>query len=290
MSGHIEEEKINQYLKSWDDNGYVVIESAVSKEQVKKTINAIFEFLEMNPENSQELYDKSIRLRSGIDKMGRIPFYHHQSLWDNRQNPLIYTVYEKIFGTSNLLVSIDRVNMNPPITENWEYEGFIHWDIDVSKRPLERKIQGLLSLTDDDGNSGGFQCVPGFHKIIYQWLEKQPDGYNTRFPDTTDMEIKSVPLKAGDYVIFHGALPHGNRPNISDKPRLAQYFSCFPRTDITKQQIVERISAYKQGLPTTSITGKPFPVVQGKRQDTLNINLTPLGQLLLGYEADSMMP
>ncbi|MDE1479709.1 phytanoyl-CoA dioxygenase family protein [Xenorhabdus bovienii] len=282
MSEFLSEKKMEQYLKSWDDNGYIVIESAVSREQTQKTVDAIFYFLEMDKNDPVNFYNTDIRSRSGIDEMGRIPFYHHQTLWDNRQSQIIYSVYERIFGIKELLVSIDRVNMNPPVNDDWKYEGFIHWDIDVSKRPLESKIQGLLSLTDDDGNSGGFQCVPGFHKVIYEWLSKQPEGYNSRFPDTTGMKIVSIPLKAGDYVIFHGALPHGNKPNISDKPRLAQYFCCFPRTDLTEQQITERVTAYKQGLPTTSITGKPFPVKKVNQQGTSNINLTELGELLLG--------
>ncbi|MDE9433226.1 phytanoyl-CoA dioxygenase family protein [Xenorhabdus bovienii] len=282
MFEFLSEEKMEQYLKSWDDNGYIVIESAVSREQTQKTVDAIFYFLEMDKNDPVNFYNTDIRSRSGIDEMGRIPFYHHQTLWDNRQSQIIYSVYERIFGIKELLVSIDRVNMNPPVNDDWKYEGFIHWDIDVSKRPLESKIQGLLSLTDDDGNSGGFQCVPGFHKVIYEWLSKQPEGYNSRFPDTTGMKIVSIPLKSGDYVIFHGALPHGNKPNISDKPRLAQYFCCFPRTDLTEQQIAERIAAYKQGLPTTSITGKPFPVKKVNQQGTSNINLTELGELLLG--------
>ncbi|MDX8000676.1 phytanoyl-CoA dioxygenase family protein [Xenorhabdus sp. Reich] len=283
MSKILSEEKMEEYLKSWDDNGYIVVESVIEREQVQKTIDSIFDFLEMDKNKNIDFYDKDIRSRSGIDEMGRIPFYHHQTLWDNRQNQIIHSIYERIFGTKDLLVSIDRVNMNPPVNDDWKYEGFIHWDIDVSKRPLERKIQGLLSLTDDDGNSGGFQCVPGFHKVIYEWLSKQPEGYNTRFPDTTGMKIESVPLKAGDYVIFHGALPHGNKPNISNKPRLAQYFCCFPRTDITEQQIIERILAYQQGLPTTSITGKPFPVKKSDQQSTDKIKLTELGKLLLGF-------
>ncbi|PHM31114.1 phytanoyl-CoA dioxygenase family protein [Xenorhabdus innexi] len=283
MSGCYSEEEMEQYLKTWDDNGYIIIRSAVNREQIDKTVSAIFEFLEMEQENTADFYNENTRSRSGIDNMGRIPFYHHQTLWDNRQNEKIYSVYKKIFGTSELLVSIDRVNMNPPVTDTWQYEGFIHWDIDVAKRPLERKVQGLLSLTDDDGHSGGFQCVPGFHKIIYQWLAQQPEGYNSRFPDTNGMKIESIPLKAGDYVIFDGALPHGNQPNTSDNPRLAQYFCCFPRTDLTGQQIAERISAYQQGLPTTSITGKPFPVKKVSQQDTSGIHLTELGKRLLGY-------
>ncbi len=251
-------------------------------EQVGRTVDAIFEFLEMDPLRADTWYDPLIRNRSGIDKMGRIPFYHHQTLWDNRQNELIYQIYRELFSDDDLLVSVDRVNLNPPVTDNWVYEGFVHWDFEVAKRPSVFKPQGLLCLSDDNGDAGGFQCVPGFHLIIDDWLSRQPPDYNSRFPDVTGMEIKNINLRAGDFVIFHGALPHGNRPNRSKKPRLAQYFTMFPERDISARERRDRIEAYRCGLPTTSITGKPFPVMKEKSQDTSEIKLSEIGRKLLG--------
>jgi hypothetical protein len=272
----------DDYARSWREYGYIHIRSAVSTDQVARTVDAIFEFLEMDPDNPQDWYDERKRERSGIDLPGRIPFYHHQTLWDNRQNGAIYAAYAQLFGTRDLLVSIDRVNMNPPVTDTWPYDGFIHWDIDVAKRPLDQTIQGILCLSDDDGMSGGFQCVPGFHNIMEAWLARQPPGYATRFPDTRDMTIAPIPMKAGDYLMFHGFLPHGNRPNRSERPRLAQYFTMFPRRELDQQQLVKRLRGYELGLPTESQTGKPFPVAENKIQATRHIQLTEIGQLLLG--------
>lgn len=268
--------------RSWREHGYIVLRGAIGAAQVKRTVDAIFEFLEMDPASPADWYDEARRARSGIDRQGRIPFYHHQTLWENRQSPAIYEAYVRLLGTPDLLVSIDRVGMNPPVTEAWPYEGFIHWDIDVSKRPLDPAIQGVLCLTDDDGTSGGFQCVPGFHRELEAWLARQPPGYATRFPDTRDMAVTPIPMRAGDYLIFHGFLPHGNRPNQSARPRLAQYFTMSPRTDLEPQALEERLRGYAQGRPTTSPTGKPFPIAPHKVQDTRHIELTELGQRLLG--------
>ncbi len=270
------------HARSWREHGYIHLRAAISVEQVNRTVAAIFEFLEMDPSNPRDWYDEDKRARSGIDRQGRIPFYHHQTLWDNRQTPRIHAAYAQIFGSADLLVSIDRVNMNPPVTQTWPYDGFIHWDIDVSKRPLDHAIQGLLCLTDDDGNSGGFQCVAGFHNELDAWLARQPPGYATRFPDTSGMTITPIPMRAGDYLIFHGFLPHGNRPNRSRSPRLAQYITMFPRASLGPQDLAERLRAYELGRPTVSTAGKPFPVATHKPQSAGHIQLTELGQQLLG--------
>ncbi|MBC8944290.1 MULTISPECIES: glycosyltransferase [Xenorhabdus] len=39
MSGCFSEDKMKQYLKYWDDRGYIIIESAVSRQQVRETIS-----------------------------------------------------------------------------------------------------------------------------------------------------------------------------------------------------------------------------------------------------------
>ncbi|MBI6548351.1 phytanoyl-CoA dioxygenase family protein [Xenorhabdus sp. VLS] len=80
-------------------------------------------------------------------------------------------------------------------------------------------------MIDDNDTSDGFQYVPSFHKVIDKWLAEQPEGCNSRFPDTAGMKIESIPLQAGEYFIFHSSLPHGNRPNVSNQLRLTQYFA-----------------------------------------------------------------
>jgi ectoine hydroxylase-related dioxygenase (phytanoyl-CoA dioxygenase family) len=109
-------------------------------------------------------------------------------------------------------VAHDRANLLPPNKQAQEKgwtNGFIHFDIDVSQRPLPIAVQGVLSLTRQGGELGGFQAVPGiFHEI-------EPPGSSPFKPDTTGREIVNVPLNPGDLLIFNSQLAHGVRPNVS---------------------------------------------------------------------------
>ena len=42
------------------------------------------------------------------------------------------------------------------------------------------------------------------------------------------LERKSIPGKAGDFLIWNVALLHGNGKNVANQPRLAQYISMTP--------------------------------------------------------------
>jgi hypothetical protein len=90
---------------------------------------------------------------------GMVDLYNHQHLWDNRQHPKVYDIFADIWGTEKLWVSIDRCNLNFPVSEG-EFKGFIHWDIDTSDPDRMNNVQSVLSLSDTTTETGGFQCVP----------------------------------------------------------------------------------------------------------------------------------
>jgi hypothetical protein len=268
--------------RSWTENGYVLLPQAVPADQVAATVAAIWEFLGMRPTEPADWYDADLRQASGIDPRGMIPMYHHQALWDCRQSPVIYAAFSELLGRSDLAVSIDRVNMNPPATADWEYEGFIHWDIDVSVRPIGVQPQGLLALSDAADDAGGFRCVPGFHRGIEDWLDRQPAGYATRFPETTGMDIRSLPMRAGDFLIWHGALPHGNSRNNSDRPRLAQYITMRPASELDETARCERLRSFAEGCAPRSFQAAQLP--EPRRAIPAGARLSPLGLRLLGAE------
>ena len=89
-------------------------------------------------------------------------------------------------------------------------------------------MQGVLYLTDTAEDQGGFQCVAGFHRLFDEWVKTQPKDRNPRQPDLAGLEVKSIAGKAGDLLIWHRLLAHGNGHNRSDKPRMAQYIAMLP--------------------------------------------------------------
>ena len=101
----------------WLENGYVIIKSAVSKNQAKRTASFLWEFEEKDPKNKDSWYT-SPRAEMKMKELagtGMVEVYNHQFLWENRQSEKIYKAFIDIWGTKDLWVTIDRANLNFPL-------------------------------------------------------------------------------------------------------------------------------------------------------------------------------
>jgi ectoine hydroxylase-related dioxygenase (phytanoyl-CoA dioxygenase family) len=103
----------------------------------------------------------------------------------------------------------------------------LHWDVSLVL-PIPFALQGLLYLTDCQSHEGAFHCVPGFHHQIGDWLNNLPPELNPR--DEAVRTLNSIPVtgQAGDFVIWHQALPHCATPNVGKTPRMVQYLTYLP--------------------------------------------------------------
>ncbi len=266
------------------EHGYVVIPNAVPPENLEAVIRLIFEFLEMDRSDPQTWY------RAPHSPGGMVEVYQHQTLWDNRQHPRVHQIFAEILGTPHLWVSMDRANMKPPQHPDhpeFDHAGFIHWDVDTSVLPLPFAVQGVLYLADTDINQGGFQCVPGMHRRLEEWVPTQPADRDPRRPDLTGLEVKAIPGRAGDLLIWHRGLPHGNGRNLSERPRLAQYILMHPAPPPGPERDTQRehrVRMWRDRLPPS---GKAFPGdPRGiEQREYRTAELTLLGRRLLGLDA-----
>ncbi|MNE39994.1 Phytanoyl-CoA dioxygenase (PhyH) [compost metagenome] len=103
----------------------------------------------------------------------------------------------------------------------------MHWDVSLDL-PIPFGLQGLLYLSDTQANQGAFTLVPGFHNRIDSWINSLPAGSNPRNQDLHQLGSMPVVANAGDFIIWHQALPHGSSPNTSNRPRLVQYINYSP--------------------------------------------------------------
>lgn len=272
-------------LDFFEANGYLHVPGVVPKENCNAVIAAIFEFLGMDPNNLDDWY------RMPLTPGGMVEMYHHQTIWDNRQHPRMHKLFAELIGTEKLWVTLDRVNMKPPFREDhpeYDHKGFTHWDVDTSTLPVPFWVQGVLYLSDTDETMGGFQCIPGFHKNLEEWIAKQPEGRNPFVPDLKAIpeEYKLIPIpgKAGDMVIWDRLLAHGNGRNKSNLPRFAQYIAMRPDYERDEAEREERIKAWqtRTHLKRPYFYGDPreTEVKHGKTAE-----LTPLGRKLLGIDA-----
>ena len=276
-------------LAFWEENGYVVVHNAVPQENLDAMVETIWEFLEIDPDDREAWYKYKPYTRddlcSPISAAGMVEIYQHQALWDNRQYPRVHQAFAEIWGDEKLWVSLDRANMKPPAREDrpeWCNKGMIHWDADTSKQPISFGVQGVLYLTDTAQNQGGFQCVPGFHRIFDEWVKTQPEDRNPRHPDLEGLEVESIAGKAGDLLIWHRLLAHGNGHNRFDRPRLAQYITMSPARDDDEEARQGRIKSWQECRPMSNWPGDSRDWEHRHQQAA---ELTELGRKLLGVDS-----
>ncbi|BCD88387.1 phytanoyl-CoA dioxygenase [Pseudomonas solani] len=273
----------------WTRKGYVIVRNAVSAAEADAVVAMLWRFQEMDPHDPSTWYRPQLREHrmTELNNTGMVEVYNHQSLWDTRQNRRIYDAFVDIWDREDLWVAIDRANLNPPnkaARAAGKKDGFIHFDVDVSQRPLPIAAQGVLSLAPQDDEVGGFQCVPGIFEAIEQWWSRQPEGANPFKPDIGTHAIENIRLDKGDLLIFNSLLAHGVRPNRSeDRVRLAQYISMFP-ADFDNEAL--RQARIRTWAEQTHPLGDPFPgdPREYERRHFARAELSEHGRRLLGLE------
>jgi ectoine hydroxylase-related dioxygenase (phytanoyl-CoA dioxygenase family) len=265
-------------------NGYIVVPGVVPQENLDAAIAAVWEFLGMDPDDPATWYPP--------ERRGAIVHLHqHQALWDNRQHPQVHQAFADILGTEKLWVSMDRAGMKPPINPRFPHyddSGFVHWDLDTAKPlPQSLGVQGVLALADTTPEMGGFQCVPGFHRVLEEWIREQPADRNPRTPDLSRLppgyEVTPIPMKAGDLVIWDRLLAHGNGRNEGDRPRLAQYITMYPAGD-DEEQREERVACWREGRAPGNWEREIPEPYRGRERNNPPAELSPLGRKLLGLD------
>jgi phytanoyl-CoA dioxygenase PhyH len=208
-------------LLFWEENGYVILHDAISREACRATELAVWDALQMNPHEPETWYQVSTH---GIMRQ----FFHHPALRANRRSERIHKAFAQIWGTADLWMTVDRVSFNPPERDDWKFPGpGLHWDTTLAP-PVPFAVSGMIYLTDTESEQGAFTCVPGFHRHIDDWLQSLPAGTDPRCEDLESLGAVPISGRAGDLIIWHKALPHGSRPNRTTRPRIVQYLSMHP--------------------------------------------------------------
>jgi hypothetical protein len=274
-------------FEHWQTYGFVVVKQAVPAANVEALKKVLWEFQEMDPNDMSTWSGGQLRdhAMKELNNSGMVEIYNHQALWDNRQEQRLYDAFVDVWDDEHLWVTIDRANLNTPNKRGRAFAGFIHTDVDTTLDPLPVNVQGVLSLVDVDGDTGGFQCVPELFRTLEDWKKRQPEGRDGLRPDIEDMEVYPVPMKAGDLLIFNSLLAHGIRPNTSEnKVRMAQYIAMTPAAEENRELRERCVETWKERRAAEGFAfpGDPREWERTKYETAV---LTPLGRKLLGLDS-----
>ncbi|MEV5509704.1 phytanoyl-CoA dioxygenase family protein [Streptomyces orinoci] len=245
----------------WQTYGYVVVKQAIPATAARRLLDFAWEFQGMDPGRPETWYQER-EFRSELDRdlyvYGFVEAYHHQLIWDSRQNQRVYDAFVDVWDCEELWVTLDRLNLNPPNTGNRDRalierteKGFdieLHWDVDTTLEVPPQRVQGIIALTDSTPEEGGFQCCPELFRDFDRWKAAQPAGRDPVRPgiDRTEMPVVRPRLAAGDLLIFNGLLAHGVAPNTSENGvRAVQYLSMMPALESHAELRRSRVDSWR---------------------------------------------
>ncbi|MGI5350674.1 phytanoyl-CoA dioxygenase family protein [Streptomyces sp. CA-250714] len=272
-----------QDWEQWTEQGYVIVRQAVAPQTVASLAEGLLTFLDMRPDDPSTWASPHTGNARLPGHSGLVEMYNHQAQWDARQTPRVYEAFVDIWDRTDLWVTIDFANVNPPNRGARAFDGFIHWDVDTADDPLPISCQAVLSLTHGNEEVGGFQCVPEIFTEWDKWLASQPWDRDPCAPDLTGYEITTPRVEPGDLIIFNSLLPHGVRPNVSEgRLRMAQYLTMAPAWEENAGLRKARVDFWRDRIP-------PHPPEGGVRKEEAALygpaRLTELGERLLGLRS-----
>ncbi|WP_256107397.1 phytanoyl-CoA dioxygenase family protein [Streptomyces sp. ODS05-4] len=282
----------------WQTYGYVVVREAVPAASAGRLLDFAWEFQGLDPDRPDTWYaDRP--WRSELDRQlhvyGFVEAYHHQLLWDSRQNRRVYDAFVDVWDSEELWVTLDRLNLNPPNRGNRDRaliektdRGFdieLHWDIDTTLGVPPQRVQGIIALNDTAAETGGFQCCPELFRTFERWRVAQPEGRDPLRPeiDRAELPVVRPDLGPGDLLIWNGLLAHGVARNLSESGvRAVQYLSMMPALEEHERLRASRVESWRHlRTPRWNRTLVGDPVLhESKRYPTAELD--GLGSRLLG--------
>lgn len=208
-------------LAHWDEHGYVVLKRAITPAQCAAASAVVHAQVGARPDDASTWY--AAERRQGI----MVQLFQHPALDAARASLRAHKAFAQLWNDEDLVASTDRCGFNPPERDGFRFPGpHLHWDAQLEP-PLPFGVQGIVYLEDTPAEQGAFACVPGFHRIVDDWLRALPAGVDaySRLPG---MEAAPIAGEAGDLIVWHHALPHGASANRGARPRVVQYLTMYP--------------------------------------------------------------
>lgn len=211
-------------MRQFEEHGYLLLRGVVPRAQCIAAQAAIWDYLDASPDDPVSWYQPHPGKRGLM-----LQFSDHPALEENRHCAHVRHAYQQLYGSgTSIYPSIDKVSFNPPETAQYRFLGSaVHWDVSL-KLPIPFKLQGMLYLSDCPAQHGAFHCVPGFQHRIGDWLQDVPPGRSPREWAVENLQPVPIAGNAGDFLIWHQALPHCATPNRGPSPRMVQYLTYLP--------------------------------------------------------------
>ncbi|MGI9521550.1 MAG: phytanoyl-CoA dioxygenase family protein [Hyphomicrobiaceae bacterium] len=217
-------------VEFYRENGYLMVESAVSPEQLKRMREITHDLIDKSRSvgESNAVYDLDEGHGAGNPRLTRIKLPHKQNpyFWEVLKSSGMTEVLTALLGPDTA-IQTSKLNTKAPgggAAVEW------HQDWAFYPHTNDDMLAFGLMLEDVDEANGPLQVIPGTHKGPLL-SHHNADGVFCGAVDPSDPDFdldRAVVLtgKAGSMTVHHARTLHGSAPNLSDRNRLILFYEC----------------------------------------------------------------
>lgn len=214
----------------YNDNGYLMVEDAVTPEQLARLREITYDLIEKSRSvtQSNDVYDLDDGHTADAPRLTRIKLPHKQNpyYWDVLKSSRMTEVLNGLLGP-NTAIQTSKLNTKVPgggAAVEW------HQDWAFYPHTNDDMLAFGLMLEDVDLANGPLQVIPGSHKgPVLSHHSSAGVFCGAVDPDDPQFELEqAVTLtgKAGSMTVHHARTLHGSAPNMSDRNRLILFYEC----------------------------------------------------------------
>ncbi|KAJ0120016.1 hypothetical protein J7T55_000869 [Diaporthe amygdali] len=249
--------------------GWTVVPEAISRGIALQYADKAYEWLE-SWKLGYDRQDNSTRRASHLPYTHRAGIYarygiaHEQFVWDLKSEPGLVEKFEQIWGTKELLVSYDGLNLSIPEKGRPKSDpAFAPW-AHVDQSPLRSNlqcVQGILNLLPNGPEDGGLMVFDGSNTLYKELWEnfdhkKGEKGWNTWEQQFLDEEMCAwleskgckwvkVCAQPGDLLLWDSRCVHYGATPSSINDRFAAYVCYKPAALVSEEAKAQRKAAWE---------------------------------------------
>jgi len=175
-------------------------------------------------------------------------------MWDAKLEPGVIEPFAKLWGTQELLVSFDALNVTFPNRKDippkaaWQH---------IDQSPMRKGLacaQGLINLSEAGPEDGGLIVYPGSQKLFEEFFETQTDKSTWEIKDTylytlehlkwfEGRGIRPVKVKAepGDLIIWDSRTIHyGGEPTEKSNTIRTVIYACYTPANLASEETLRK--------------------------------------------------
>ncbi len=212
----------DEQIKSFDENGYVVVEDAFTSEEVETVLENIDPY-EFNVTEALKGLDGG---KFFISRAEEITFTTHlvtqsEDLKEFSKHKVFSGICKDLIGNNVRLYWDQAVYKKPGTKDEFPW----HQDNGYTFIEPQAYLTCWVALTDTDETNGCPCVMPGLHKKGTLHHETTDLGYEIPLDSS---ESITLPLKAGSIAVFSSLTPHRTGPNLNTDIRKAYILQYAP--------------------------------------------------------------